>query len=117
MIGNNITLAAPLGAIGEKQNPLDINSSNFVDGILNASALNDIFIHETLGGIDLDLVDSATGNVRLVTVSGGDILEAGADAEADIIGNSIDLETISTGSMVTASINFVTVPSVTSNAR
>jgi len=99
VIGRNITLVALSGGIGEPclagANPpvdfLDIDSSNSADGVVNAHALNDIYLDETLGNLNIDLVKSDTSDVDLHTRAGGMLDAGGSLAGNNIEARSIDL--------------------------
>ena len=82
-------------------NPLDIDSSSSTAGVFNATAQFDTFITETEGDLNVGLVQSNTGIVRLVTGNGG-IVDADSDAShpvADILATSIDLDASRGGSI------------------
>jgi filamentous hemagglutinin family protein len=58
----NITIISENGGIGNADNHFRINS---MDGVINAGALNDIFITETEGEMRVDRVASTQGDVTL----------------------------------------------------
>ena len=95
VVGIDITLHTARGAIGSNSNFLEIDSSNrdgaAFDGLLNADALDDIRITETIGTLRVDLVDSKTGDVSLVTL-GGSIVDGRNDGNVNVEGNAIDLD-------------------------
>jgi hypothetical protein len=100
VVGVNITLLATLGSIGSDANFLEIDSSNLNggvgNGLLDARARDNIRITETKGDLRLKIVDSAVGDVSLVTLTGS-ILDgrAGAGLQTDaavVLANSIDLQ-------------------------
>lgn len=90
VVGVNIRLTALSGGIGTSVNPLDIDTSNLPTGTLTAMASDDIFIIETIGALDVNVVESTSGNVTLVSTTGG-IFDANNDALENVIGTSIDL--------------------------
>ena len=96
--GRNITMTAIAGGIGADNNFLEINSSLREDGVLVATAIENIRITETTGDLRLNLVDSAQGDVSLVTLAGSIIdARSGAGTVTDtavILANSIDLQAI-----------------------
>ena len=91
-VGNNITLNAFNGAIGTKDNVFEIDSSSSAAGVLASTAARDIYITESSDDLDVNLVQSTLGNVRLVTVGGG-IFDANNNAAVNVAGVSIDLKT------------------------
>jgi hypothetical protein len=102
VVATNVTLLAESGSIGSDANFLEIDSSNrrgaVENGVLDAQALNDIRITETVGNLRLKLVDSDEGNVSLVTLDGS-VLDARAGAglvtdAAVVLANSIDIQAI-----------------------
>jgi hypothetical protein len=102
VVGINITLLATKGGIGSAANFLEIDSSNLdgavSNGVLDAQALNGIYITEVNGDLRLKLVDSDVGDVSLVTLAGSIIdgrVGAGLVTDAAVIfANSIDLQAI-----------------------
>ncbi|MEO6651293.1 MAG: hypothetical protein ABIP17_01380, partial [Ilumatobacteraceae bacterium] len=95
VVAINVTLHAASGTIGSNSNFLEIDSSNrdgaSFDGLLNADALGNIRITETIGTLRVDLVDAAQGDVSLVTLSGS-IVDGRNDAVVNVSANSIDLD-------------------------
>ena len=85
VVGNTVSLNAQ-NAIGSATTPLDVDSTSR----LNASASGDVSLVETNGNMNLGLVSSTGGNIAL-TATAGSILDAAADPEADVVGNSINL--------------------------
>lgn len=95
ILGRNITLTAGTD-IGSAGNYLDIDSSSPSDGVLNATADQDIFIAETDGDLNVDLVQSDNGNAALAT-GNGNILDANGDDTANVRAVSIDLMAVGGG--------------------
>jgi Ca2+-binding RTX toxin-like protein len=102
VVGDNVTLLAALGTIGSDGNFLEIDSSSFdgtpTNGVLDARALGDIRITETVGDLRLKRVDAVQGDVSLVSragslvdgrIGGGLVTDA-----AVILANSVDLQAI-----------------------
>ena len=89
VLGTSITLTAgPAHQIGtDTANPLEIDVRS---GALTATAGRDIFITDTAGTFNIDLVASEVGDATLVAL-GGDMLEGGSDAAADITADLITL--------------------------
>ncbi len=89
VLGTSITLTAGPGhQIGtDAANPLEIDVRT---GALTATAGQDIFITDTAGTFNIDLVASDRGDATLVAL-GGDMLEGGNDAAEDITANLITL--------------------------
>ena len=111
VVGVNVYLFASHGGIGTAANVLEIDSGNPRDGLVNAAALNDIFLYELatlasdFGNLNVGDVTSRGGNVSLRVQYGG-VLDAANDAAADVTGNQITLRTDSGN----PSLNAVGVP-------
>lgn len=90
VIGNNITLTASTGAIGSRDNYLEIDSAHSAPGVVTATAQRSIFVEETDGSLSLASVISTQQDVSLYTLSGA-ILDANPGATATVQGRSIDL--------------------------
>jgi hypothetical protein len=91
VFGNNITLTASEGGIGFLTNFLYINSQYSGPGVVTANALNGIYLVETAGAMDLNVVDSTTGDVYLVALTGSIYGEAPTNGVPTITGNNITL--------------------------
>ena len=91
VVGNNITLTASEGGIGFLTNFLYINSQFSGPGVITANALNGIYLVETAGDMDLNVVDSTTGDVNLVALTGSIYGEAPTGGVPTVIGNNITL--------------------------
>ena len=100
--GVNITLTANAGGIGSSTDALEIDSSNPSRGMLNATALQSIYITEVQGDLNVDRVTSAQGDVTLVALAGS-ILDANNDAAVNVTGVSVFLS--GTGGGIGASGN------------
>ncbi len=85
VVGNVVNLNAAT-TIGVASAPVDVNSGNR----LNANAAGDIFLVETEGNANVGQISSSSGNVTLSATTGS-ILDAEADASADVVGRSITL--------------------------
>ena len=90
VIGNNITLTASTGAIGSRDNYLEIDSAHSAPGVLIATAQGSIFLEETAGSLSLASVISTQQDVSLYTLTGA-ILDANPGSIATVQGRSIDL--------------------------
>ena len=90
VLGNNLTFAANQGAIGSKENPIEINSSLPTAGLVTATAMNGIFLTEVDGNLNVGKVSSKTGDVCLTTIRGS-IVDGNNDAAVDIEGVNITL--------------------------
>ena len=94
--GNNITLTASEGGIGYLSpivNYLAIDSQNFAPGVVTANALDGIYLVETagrVGDMDVNVVDSVTGDVALITLAGS-ILDADNGTTTNVTANNLDL--------------------------
>ncbi len=66
MIGNNITLTALLGGIGESANDLDLDSAFSGAGVLTSTSALDTFLIETAGDLSLFQVSTAPGRTAFI---------------------------------------------------
>ena len=99
VIGNSITLSSRDGGIGSATDFLEINSSNQAAGAVIALARNGVYLTETAGDLNIDKVLSRISDVVLIAQQGS-ILESGADSQADVQGQNIDLIAASPGSRI-----------------
>ncbi|MGI9455388.1 MAG: hypothetical protein ACR2NU_02440, partial [Aeoliella sp.] len=112
VVGNKVSLFTPAGGIGTQANPLDIDSSDG-DGVLTATAKDDIFITETTGDLNVNLVQSTAGHSRLVSATGS-ILDGSDSAAANVSGSKVDL--VTPVGAIGASSNFLEIDSSNSSA-
>ncbi|MEW5819091.1 MAG: hypothetical protein AB1782_02785, partial [Cyanobacteriota bacterium] len=82
-------------SIGDATNYFDILAT----GSINATATNDIFLAESNGNMEIDLITSTAGTVNLRTVA-GDILDFNFDGNPNIVASDILFETGSIGTSV-----------------
>jgi filamentous hemagglutinin family protein len=86
IVGNDITLASPLGAIGRLGTtaiaaaPISLAAS----GVVNVSALNDIAIKQNSGDLNVGSITSVAGNVG-VNVANGALLNASGQTSAQAL--------------------------------
>ncbi len=85
VVGAIVSLNAAT-TLGTATVAIDVDSTSR----LNATSSGDVFLVETVGNMNLGLVSSSGGNVKL-SATAGSILEAASDPEADVVGNSITL--------------------------
>ena len=95
VVGQNITLFTRLGGVASTSNFLEIDSSNYngaaLNGLLNVTSLNGVYITEVGGPLRVDRVYSALGDVSLANLNGS-IVDGRNDDDVNVIGNSIDLD-------------------------
>jgi len=104
IIARSITIDAS-GSIGEAANVLDVDTS--ATGILNASSATDISIVERSGDMNVGLVDSDTGTIRLT--ADGSIFDSSNTDAADIAAPFINL--VSQNGDIGAADNYLDVAS------
>jgi hypothetical protein len=63
--GRDITMESQFGGVGSVLNPVDINSSLTVPGLVNVDASGSVFLHETSGDLRVGSIASSLGEVRL----------------------------------------------------
>ncbi|MCA9392860.1 MAG: leukotoxin LktA family filamentous adhesin [Candidatus Omnitrophica bacterium] len=90
---NNITLLSDAGAIGEEDDPLDIDMSWSQPGLLNAHASGDIYLTETDGDMVIDgaTVRSEKGDVGLKAVNGSILDSDLSNKNINIFGRKVSL--------------------------
>ena len=86
----NVELVADSGAIGSDANALDIDSSYFTTGYVNAEAEQKVHLIETLGALQVRFITSRTDDVTLETLSGA-IVDEQTDAANNVSGVNINL--------------------------
>ena len=82
--GINLTLTSSSG-IGISANPLDIDSSNPMLGMVTAAAAQSIYLIETSSDLYIAAITSNLADVTLTTLSGS-MLDAQADPASDVTG-------------------------------
>lgn len=82
VVGKNIRLASKQGAVGSSSDFLVVLAHSLssatggdFEGVVDVSALNDVYLRETGGSLLVGLIQSTTGNVSL-DAPDGDILDA-----------------------------------------
>jgi len=88
--GESITLTALGGFIGSFANPLEIDSSRVLPGAVEADAVNDIVLIETLSDLNVARILSRQDDVSLTATSGG-IFDFFDDVAADVIAVNLTL--------------------------
>lgn len=101
VVGVNVTLLAPFGTIGSTTNFLELDSSNsdgtLRNGVVTATALASVYLTEIDGiassvdDLRVHTVTSQTGDVTLTTRAGS-IIDARNDTDANVLGDTIDLD-------------------------
>ncbi|MGB7818284.1 MAG: Calx-beta domain-containing protein, partial [Ornithinibacter sp.] len=101
VVGISVTLFAPFGRVGSTSNFLEIDSSNrdgaLANGLVFVDAHESVFLTEVDGivasvdDLRVDTIWSRRGDVALTTRAGS-VLDGRADAAADVVGNTIDID-------------------------
>jgi len=113
IVGNTVTLDVAGGAstIGTSANILEIDAVT-----LNAAtAGGSIYIEDTAGGVAVGLVTAGIGDVNL-KATGGSLTEVGSDPDADIVGDTVNLEVTGIASTIGTSTETLEIDAVTLNA-
>ena len=96
IVGRSIILTSHTGSIGMEYNFLDINSAVSATGSVNAQAAGSIYIYEVAGNLSVGDIVSDRGDLHLI--SAGSILDNDNTDQANMIGRSITLTSL-TGSI------------------
>ncbi|HEX6971400.1 MAG TPA: hypothetical protein VF234_04215, partial [Limnochordia bacterium] len=93
--GNNLTLAALGGGIGEGGAALAIDSSHAAAGIVTASALGGIYLAEMNNDLNVNQILSDGGDVTLTAA--GAILNRNSSGDVNVQGNNLTLAALGGG--------------------
>ena len=102
------------GQIGDVANRLELDAAT----VLNASTQGgDITTEDVAGGLTVGLIDASGGNVDLLVTSGSLFSEGSDSGVADVVGNHITLNVITTGNTIgTSAANPLEIDAVTLDA-
>ena len=90
IVSRNLDLYSQNSIIGDAANPLDIDTSYFVSGFVDADAEQTVYLIETVGTMHAGIISSRNDDVTLETLSGS-ILDYHNDTANNISGININL--------------------------